>query len=186
MKKLPTLLIVTAILLGGCVPQWVKLDKPEQQQIAAERYEIVLPKGWVKIDRGDTLEVSRDGPDLQQVAIRAVAHDKAFPQIEKSTSESMLPSELSAMFIAELKKTHEDGLPSLVVEQNEPATVGGRDGFRLLLDYATDSGVRYRELVYGAVTDKGPATISYVAPRLYYFERDLPTFEAMLSTLKLK
>jgi len=177
-------MVVGVLLLGGCAGQWVKVGNGEQQ-VQAERYSVSLPDNWVKRALNDELIVSRDGPDLQQIVVRAASHAKAFPNIERESRADMLPSELSAMFVAELKKKYPDGLPSLKIERDEPAQLDGHEGFFLQLAYSTDSGVRYGMLVYGAASEKGFVSISFDAPLIHFFERDRAVFERTSASLKL-
>jgi hypothetical protein len=51
--------------------------------------------------------------------------------------------------------------------------------------YTLPDGIRFRLLAYGTVTDKGYIELVYVAPAIYYFERNLDDFEAVRASLTL-
>jgi hypothetical protein len=176
-------IFVLFLLLAGCAGQWVKVS--DDETYTTSLYRVSLPHGWVKRIEGDTLVLSKDGPDLQKIVVRAAEHKDAFRHIEKESAPDMLPSELSAMFIADLKKESGTGLPSLVVEVDEPAKMGGRDGFHIVAGYSTDAGVHYRLTAYGAVSERGFLTLSYTAPAIYYFDKDRGSFKHTYASLSL-
>ncbi|BAN70107.1 hypothetical protein [endosymbiont of unidentified scaly snail isolate Monju] len=183
MKRLG--LITLFLLLAGCAGQWVHIRDNGQRQISSSRYDVALPLDWVRRETPDGLIVSRDGPDLQKILLRAVPHDKAFPTIEQTSRPDMLPSDLGARFIAELRAGDSDGLPSLEIEEEGPASLDGHEAFRLRANYRNADGIRFRLLAYGTVTDKGYVELVYVAPAIYYFARNLDDFEAVRASLKL-
>ncbi len=183
MKKSAVILILA--LLAGCAGQWTHIAQPEQQRVATARYDLTLPLGWVKIVQNDVLTVSRDGPDLQRIRVRAVPLEKAFPTIEQKAAAEMLPSDLGARFIAELRAGDQDRLPSLKIEEEGPATLDGHEGFRVLANYRNADGIRFRLLAYGVATDKGYLELVYVAPAIHYFERSLDDFERLRASLRL-
>ncbi|MCB1760057.1 MAG: hypothetical protein KDI68_09815 [Gammaproteobacteria bacterium] len=176
------LLLLLPLLLSGCPGEWIRVDDSRRNH-QAERYTVSLPSGWVVRTIGDVLTVTRDGPNLQRVRIRASLHEDAFDSIERKSDKEMLPSELADLFIAALKGEESDGLPSLQVLSNEPVTVAGRDAFRLHAGYRLESGLEYQLLAVGFVTEKYFYVVSYTAPRLLFFERNKDEFEHILGTL---
>jgi len=177
------LLLLTALILAGCAGQWIRVSSDETYRTA--RYEVTLPSDWVKRSEENALILSRDGPDLQKIVIIASEHENAFPKIEENATQEMLPSELSAMFIAELKKESSDGFPGLRIETNEPFNVDGQEGFHLVASYRNDDGIRYRLKAFGVSTEKGYFALSYTAPIIHYYAKDLQAFRKILSGLSL-
>jgi hypothetical protein len=97
----------------------------------------------------------------------------------------MLPSELAALAIAEIKASGDEGVPSLEVLQNAPVEIAGRTGFGLHLRYRTETGLRMDMLLHGVTDTDGLYLVKYSAPTLYYFERDLPVYESVSGSLQL-
>jgi hypothetical protein len=184
MKRLIPLTLLT-LLLAACAGQWTYVRDQESRHISSGRYDLTLPAHWVMLQRGDSLIVSRDGPDLQKIVLTTRPLDEAFPKIKQHASRDALPSDLSAHFIAELRAEDEQGLPSLKVEEEGPATLAGHPGFRVRASYSTGDGVRYHLLAYGAADDKGYVQLFYTAPAIHYFERNLADFEALRASLRL-
>jgi hypothetical protein len=96
----------------------------------------------------------------------------------------MLPSELAELAIAELKTSNEQ-LAALTVVENEPALVSGREGFRLRVAYKTQQGVEMLREVVGATDKTHYCALTFLAPKLYYFEKYWPDFERTVASFKL-
>ena len=69
-----------------------------------------------------------------------------------------------------------------------PARIAGRAGFRAELSSRLNFGhsrLRERHVVYGVTSAQGAYLVRFDAPAIYYFDRHLPEFEALLPTFKL-
>jgi hypothetical protein len=167
-------------LVTGCAeapPK--KASEPPKQPIVAG---VMTPEGWVReYSAAGQLIASRDGYSLQMVLVAARTNIDAFPAIKKSASSSTLPSEVAELHIANTKAA---GAEQLEVLENEPAQVAGLSGYRLLFRHFDDRGLELRRVVYGAVDEKYIYRLTYEAPKLYFFERDLPEFEAMVKSFE--
>lgn len=181
--RLKALLIIVAASLAGCAGQWTRVDEQALNH-KGDHYEVTLPAGWVKVEYGDMLIVTRDGPDLQKITLRGVALDKAFPALEKGADQKQLPSELAELFVADMRKNDPDQIPSLEILANEPVSIAGHDGYRIHVAYQTADGVRYQLIGYGFATDKAFYSAAYNAPYLHYFERDKARIAEVVGTLK--
>jgi len=69
--------------------------------------------------------------------------------------------------------------------QNTPFQIAERQGFRLHITYETSKGLDYEGLISGFVTDKQFYLIKYYGTSLYYYPRDLPTYEEVVQSFKL-
>ncbi len=151
-------------------------------------YSIQYPAGWrwVKMPFGDETLATRDGPDLQLIAVDFRKHKGAFRALKQDSSPAMMPQELAQKLVAEA--TSARGLQNMEILSDEPTTLAGRPGFRLHLAYRTsvDAGsVRYEEYVVGASSPQGIFIISYRAPHLHFFGRDKEIFEQSLATFAI-
>jgi hypothetical protein len=61
--------------------------------------------GWLRLERDDSLILSKDGILLQIISIWFRPHKNTFEKIEKDSSTCMLPSELAQLAIAEFGDT---------------------------------------------------------------------------------
>ena len=182
MKKFLLLMLLT-LLLAGCVGEWVKVDDSKILH-KTELYRVTLPVDWVSMQVGDTLIVTRDGPNIQKINLRASKHENAFDDIKAKSKADMLPTELAELYIAELKKEDSNGLPSLTIISNEPARVSGHDAFSLHASYQIFNGLEYQLLAVGFVTEKYVYILSYTAPTLVFFEQNRASYDQVLGSLE--
>ena len=176
--------LLLLLSLAGCVATWTRVDDTGKRY-TGEHYSLTLPAGWMRLETGDSLMLSRDGLDLQRIIIEYRPHEQAFEETEKSSSPDMLPSELAELSIAELKAGQEDGLPSLEILDNRPVEVAGHTGYALHLRFKTDEGLRIEVLLRGFVDEGGLYQLLYRAPTLHYFERDRDVYESITESMAL-
>ncbi len=165
---------------------WKVVAEGETYRHEKSGYSIQYPAGWRWIKFGDVSLATRDGAPIQMILVDFRKHKKAFRTLNQDSTPAMMPQELAERVVAEATK--ERSLQNVEVLSDEPATLAGRPGFRLLVAYrsAVDAGsVRYREIVLGANSPQGIFIISYRAPVLHYFERDVATFEKSLATFAI-
>jgi len=177
--------ILLALLLAGCATTWARIDDADRNYQHAQ-YRATLPAGWLRLESDDSLILSRDGILVQHIGIQFKTHAEAFEKIKKTSSPSMLPSELAALAIAEFKATQEEGLPSLEILHNRPVEMAGRTGFDLHLRYKTDTGLNMDMLLRGIVAESGYYLVEFSAPSLHYFQRDRQHFESFAASLQVK
>ena len=179
-------LFLTLLLAGaaGCVAPPARVDVP-LTEAPDKSYTVDLPVGWIRHFAQDkTLLVSRDGFALQTIGITHRPAVQAFPKTKKAVAEGVLPSELAELQIAEMK-TETQQMAALTVIENEPATLDGREGFRLRVSYHTMRGLEIHRVTYGVPDQSSYYRIEYVAPKLYYFDATFADFEKVVSSLRL-
>jgi hypothetical protein len=67
-----------------------------------------------------------------------------------------------------------------------PTRVDGLPAFSLVFDYKTKKGLPIRNKTIGFISAKGFVILRFEAPNLIYYERDLPAFEQMVASIKVK
>jgi hypothetical protein len=175
---------LASCVLAGCIPPPARVDTPRTEALD-KSYSIELPTGWVRQYTDErNLVASRDGFTVEAIAVVRRPLAKAFPRTKKAAAESMLPSELAELEIAELK-ARDELTSALRVLDNEPAQVSGREGFRLKVSYNTVRGLEIYELVYGVLDGAAMYRIVYRAPRLYYFQRYYADFVKTVESFTL-
>lgn len=177
-------IILLSVLLSAC-NTWQRIDA-SSSHVETDRYSVTVPVGWVQLKVGNHLLITRDGPDLQNIRISVAEAEKAFAAIEKDASEALLPSELAELYIANLRKQHKNGLPSLEIVSNRPAAVDGHNGFELMLRYKSDNGLWYNQKVTGFATGNAFYSIVYRAPALHYYARDDRQYSEVLAGFRMK
>ena len=180
-RLLRSAVILILALIAGCATTWTRIDDANRSY-QGEHYSVVLPTGWMRLESSGNLLLSKDGIDLQRIIIEYHPHDKTFEKLKKTSSASMLPSELAELTLAELEASQKDGLPSLKVISNSPVEIAGHTGFLLHLTFKTDDGLRIEMLMQGFADADGYYLLTYRAPTLYYFERDRGVFESVCAS----
>jgi hypothetical protein len=180
-KRLLVCLLVV-LFLGGCV-YWARIESP---YLAGPQnaYKLEVPVGWMHAAYIKSLMfITKDGPELQFIQVAKFTHKDAFKAIEVEISKDTLVSELAEYYVANYKKLRE-GLNVTHVE-TRPATISGHSGFRSHLEFVNARGLVFDIVVYGFANEDGFYELVYQAPRLHYFERDLPAFEALVQSFTL-
>lgn len=187
MKKLITLTTLL-IFLSGCQAAFTRLpDASTSVSSTSKSVSMTVPGGWVRFNSSASehdITITKDGPYLQMIEADSAGLDKPFENLDIKLSQDTLISELAEHYEANLRA----GANGVSVERisMKPATIDGKDGFRLEARLVGPSGLEVKTLAYGALHNKRLYTVSYLAPELFYFERDLPAFETMVSSVKLK
>jgi hypothetical protein len=148
-------------------------------------YAIEFPAGWKYDSYGMNCAASRDGFNLNAVAVEIRKHKNAFKAIKKNSSEQSLPQELAEDFVANMKAA--GGNEGIEVLENDPVDLAGKPGFRLHLKYRVliDVGaLDYEHIIVGAVTPKGLLLVGYRAPSLHYFAAQRTAFDAALASFR--
>ena len=191
-------LLAAAALAGGCaqVPYWTLTDdvnrvaksKSFEFNVAAgwmrtteaRTYEQVMIDGETQMMLYESMQLTRDGLALHAVTVTRRYPDNAFPTLKKKSRETMLPLEAADLYVSELKKR--SGLEKLVVLSNKPARIGGKNGFQLVLQHKNDDGLRINIMTHGFVDRTGLYTVSYRAPALYFYERDMKDYMNLVAS----
>ena len=177
-------IVSTCAALAACIPGPARVDSARTQG-PDKAYSVDLPVGWIKqYTMENNLMASRDGFLLQSVAIVRRPLKDAFQRTKKDAADSMLPSELAELEIAEIK-ARDELTEALTVLENEPASVNGKEGFRVRVAYHNPRGLEIHEEVYGVVGQSRLYLLVYRAPRLYYFPKYYPDFQKTVESFKI-
>ncbi len=199
MKKF--LALITIVLLtSGCAQTayWTMTDDMNRV-VQSKSFQMTVPEGWVRNTKPDTWErieidgkphtillesmsVTRDGTGIHAITVTRHYTHTAFPVIKKKTRANMLPLEVADLYVSELRKR--SGLERLKVLSNKPARVNGKQGFRMVMQFKNEDGLRIRIVSYGFVDKTGFYTINYRAPYLYYYKRDYKKFTNVVRSFK--
>jgi hypothetical protein len=153
---------------------------------SAGTFTVQPPPGWVCGSSKTQVGCSRDGFMLNAVTVDLRPHKKAFPTLKKSSSADALPEDLAETLAAERSAT--PSLRDVKLLAVEPAELAGHPAFRAHFTYRLSDesgGALYDAVVVGAALTAGLLLAQYEAPRLNYFGKSLPAFDAMLPTIAL-
>lgn len=176
-------LLSAGVALTGCMATWTRITLPEISG-PSKRYTLAAPAGWVHaafIQQG--VCISKDGPDLNWIEVRHAGKKSAFKAIGVEITDTQLVTEVAEYCLAHFKETHTAGTVRMI--DLAPARISGRDGFRMHLSTTDGRGLIDDYLIYGVTDNDFFYRLLYRAPRLYYFEHDLATFEALVTSFKI-
>ncbi len=179
-----SILLVVAILTG-CVA-WQKL--PHREVTLSDKsnsYEVTHSDGWIRLgdNKADSVFLTKDGPMLQFIEVQQLDAEKPFENIDQKVSESTLITEVADYLLADMK-AKESGLTINKLEM-VPYDQQGHEGFRMKLSIIDKKGLETHLLVYGFAEQGKVYKLSYAAPKLFYFERNLPEFENLVASFKV-
>lgn len=187
------LVALLAVFLAACAAKLTKVETGEV--VIKERLMVKTDSAWNQFDEGLVSKVptwTKEGVTIDslsffvgikdgEVLLPLASSDKGIaPPIFKAT---MQPEELVSLYQSVLTR---DG-STFVVKRIEPADFLGGKGFRVefVLTRKLDD-VRLQGLAYGAVKAGQFHMISFVAPRLRFFDQYAPQAEAIAKSARLR
>jgi hypothetical protein len=185
--RAPRLALLAAALAGaaGCVPgpPFLYLDEAATAFEGVDRaYQVTLPRGWMRLNDDERLLVTRDGPTLQHIVLARRDARKPLERSKRTLQPGMEPFEVAELLAGELSSS--ERVTGVKVLETAPARVGGLPGFKLVVTYKDADGLRMRSVYYGALRGDWLWSLAYTAPARHYFERDLPTFQKVVASLR--
>ncbi len=180
------LLILPLLMLSGCVTTWTRVEQGQNQQLDTNRsFSVVIPTQWVRLTNTmNNISVTRDGTMLQWIEVKRRNKEKPFASLDKALPSQPLVTELAEYYLADTKKQ----AANIHIEQLDlqPVSIAEQTGFRMTLKLVNSRGLEVHMITYGVWVEGWFYQLSYQAPKLYYFERDLPAFEQIVGTFTLR
>jgi len=183
------ILLCLAGLSAGCIhddsPWRSAGGKYDSGNWFGPRIAMPLPADWMKRNFvEDGLVATRDGFNLQEIAVGRVDPGKPLQHTKKVVSKGMRPNELAEVLLDDLRAG--GVVNGLRVLDTRPATLGGVPGFRTTVSFKDGRGLKLKAVICGMIVEDRAFRITYVAPARYYFDRDLATFEEALAGLTIR
>ena len=173
-----------ALLLAcvGCAPIWVPIDESTPRPFPMPTHEMSmdLPMGWMSSYYGPALGhffFTVHGGELEEIWIRRFPKNQMVKGTNRSITGEMTIQEIANLSID--SRRLDEGVGAFEVVSNKPATLGGRDCYRLEYRHRNAIGLRKRSLEYGCPVGPWLYRLEFMAPEQHYFERYLDDFEAM-------
>ncbi|MCG8634535.1 MAG: hypothetical protein MI863_11955 [Desulfobacterales bacterium] len=183
-NKLSLACVAVLLFLTGCViPQWKVIEKPELTS-AGSSYRVQGPVGWIQLTGIEKHTfITREGPSLQAIEVQQAPMDKAFEGIDIEINDNVLISELAQFYVADFKAKNQ----GLQVSRTDtmPFTIDGKQGFKVTMEFRSEEGLVFDIITCGLLFGGQFYTLVYHAPRLHYFERDLPVFNRVVASFEI-
>jgi len=169
------------VIFSGCA-RWTPVGGPYASE--AQNVKVNLPKGWMRLNTDEFIYITRDGSLLQNILIEAFHVDDTLKHTKKKLRKGMLPIEASEVIIDNISS--DQRISAVEVKQNSSARVGGHQGFKAVLAYKNQDGLKIKTVYYGFMNGEWFYGVRYTAPQRHYFDKDIKTFEKVVGSLKLK
>jgi hypothetical protein len=171
---------------AGCVPPaW--LPAPRTFVPEGSGFEVALPPGWMQLNgTKDGFLITRDGTALQRIVVRSseVGKPIGLGAGKRVVERGMSPAELAELVVDDIRAT--EAFTALQVIESAPAPVAGLSGFRVVAAYHEPAGLPRRIALYGLVDGERFYLAFYIAPERHYFAKDLPVFEELARTFRIR
>jgi len=175
--------IILLFLMVGCAPKapWVQVGGLHNME--SQDFSVELPQGWMRVNQGDYLFITRDGFLLQYIRVIRLDIEQPLRYTKKKFSKSMLPQEVAEVILDNISS--DQNVLDFNLLENIPVKISGISGFRAVYTYKNKDGLKIKGIYCGFITDKWFYGIHYSAAHRYYFDKDVKTFEKVLESFKL-
>ncbi|OJY61899.1 MAG: hypothetical protein BGP16_15280 [Sphingobium sp. 66-54] len=150
---------------------------------------------WNRLGRRDGKFVelwTKDGDSLNKVTFfgGVPAGEPLFREADKKNRP--LPKVSGTMLMTDIPTLLESSyriqfnVNRISIDDQEPATLGGHPGLKFRYTFVSaDDEVERKGEAIGAIVKDRVFLVSYEAPAIYFFEKDLPAFHQLAATLKM-
>jgi hypothetical protein len=181
------LVFASCLCLAGPTSAWQVVDGQTLVSLPNGQTALRPPSGWMCESSRARINLTRDGVLLNLITVSLRPHHKAFekPDDVDSTPDT-LPAALADLYVLEFQQ--QSGIRDVKVLAIDSTTLAGVPAFRAHLTFRIDEslgGAPYEKVAIGAATQHGILLADFAAPRLNFFPRSLPEFEAMMATIEL-
>ena len=174
-------LVLAVMSLSSCVT-WTRVENPHMIGPHGQ-YQVTVPDCWIHAAFiSDKICFSKDGPALNWIEVSHFSRSSGFPLTKVNLKGEHLISEVAEYYLAEIKVRFQSVTANHL--STEPVEINGKPGFKMRLELILPSGLEFDVLAYGMMDDDNFYHILYKAPRIYYFDKDLSTFEDFVTTFK--
>lgn len=187
--------LVLAVPLAGCAVFGYTMVQPDRPvAVAGSDMTVTAPVAWNRAgatnDPGKDAELwTLDGPALNEITFYGAVPDgrPLFREVDRRDrplprfSSTMLPPDVAALFESSYRVA--SGTPLFQLGAMEPATFAGHPGFRFAYAFTLQGEeVRRRGEATGAIVDGALYLISFEAPEIHYFDRDVATYRRIAAS----
>lgn len=196
MNKTARLTVAMAIIASAPAFAGNSLVSPAPQTGIAKSSLSATPDGeWNRLARRDGKFVelwTKDGDALNKVTFfgGVPAGEPLFREADKKNrplpkvNGNMLMTDIPAILESSYRIQYD--VRTMTIDTQEPADFGSHPGLRFTYTFVSGNDeVERKGEALGAIVKGKLYLISYEAPSIYFFEKDLPAFRHLASTLKM-
>ena len=198
MRKIAATALAAALIALPSAPAsagWRLISSGETVEVAKGSMQVTPGQDWNRWTRRPIKKSevwTLDGINLNEIYFVSglVAGETLYKDRRKK--EQPLPKMSDTLELTEIPEFVESSmrlsLNTSVFDMTaiEPTSLGGHNAVRFRYQYAlAGSPLQRQGLGVGTVVDGKLYLVTYTAPEIYFFDRDLPEFEAMIASLTL-
>lgn len=188
-------LLLAAVPAGPATAGWKLKSAAKATAVAKGKLKVTPPEDWNQWSRRPIKKSevwTLDGVSLNELYFVSglIPGETLYRDIAKK--DRPLPKMSAGMVLTDIPDFVESSLRIALktsvfqVTKVEPARFAGHDGVRFTYEYAVeDSPLVRKGLAVGTVFADQLYLINFTAPGLYYFDRDRPKVEAVMSSAAL-
>lgn len=196
MKKLTATLLAATLVAVPAAPAlagWKLIDQDERVKVAKSTMHVTPGEDWNRwshrpIKRSEVWTL--DGTNLNEVYFVSGLEPGQTLYRDRKKKEQPLPTFSASMELTDIPDFVESStrlaLNTSVFEMTgvEPSTLGGHPAVRFTYEYAVEgSALQRKGLGVGTVVDGNLHLVTFAAPEIYFFDRDLPKVEAIIASV---
>lgn len=196
MKMTSVLLAVSAMAISAPAIAGNSLVSATSQKGIAKSAMSATPDGeWNRLGRRDGKFVelwTKDGDGLNKVTFlggvpvgeslfrETDRKNKPLPKVSANMLITDIPAILESSYRIQM------GVRTMTIDSQEPADFSGHRGIRFTYTFvAANDEVERKGEAIGAIVNNRLYLTAYEAPSIYFFDKDLPAFRQLVSTLKM-
>lgn len=195
MRKVTTLVVAALAVLGSPAAAHKLIRAGLNDEIAREAFAASPSIEWNRLSgkEGKYQEIwTLDGDRLNKVTFfgGVPVGEPLFKEADKKraplpkVSEGMLITDIPALL--ENSYRAEGRTNRMTIGEQQPAELDGRRGIRFSYTYVFgEDEVERKGEALGAFVDGKLYLVTYEAPALYFFDKDLPNFRQLVQTLRI-
>lgn len=191
--RLNILFAAAALMSGPALAKWSAVPASTPAAVASSKLSVVPSAGWNRWSKKPVKQSelwSFDGPLLNQIEFYGgLTNGQPFAR-ERNKKREPLAKFTPAMKATEIAEAFEQtirvtqGAPDFAIDQIEPVTFAGANGFRFAYHFTTGELVRKGE-ARGAIIGGKLFMIVYSAPALHYFDAHLAAAHGVMDSAKV-
>jgi len=188
-------MVAAALVTSPALAGFKLMPSGKPAQIRKSTLMVTPPRDWNRLGSriGRNAESwTLDGLSLNDATFYGgVSNDETlFREVSKKErplprfSATMLMPDVAALFEGSYRVAN--GTSIFSIDSMEPGSFAGRDGFHFTYSFTLQADeVRRKGEAYGAIIEGKLYMATFEAPVIHYFDRDLESFRALVSTARI-
>jgi len=173
-------LLALSFATGGCA-LWTPANDKGIKHIWLQTT-LTVPDGWMVATFSDGLFATKHGIELDSIHVRRWPRTTVVKGTGRRIEDGMLPQEIAEISLD--SRRLDDGVGGLKLIESLPATIDGRECYKIDYRFRNEPGLRIRTVEYGCPVEQWIYRFEYRAADQHYFEAGEPDFERLVQSVQ--